>query len=271
MYKKLHFTDGYNAVYSYNNNTRFEGPPGVQSIHRVTETFHEADMSLVYTKLLDQAMIDANLYPSINFFLKSVKLKSHFSNPANIPITFWIYDVFYRSNMPPITTFGASNPVTAWASGLTEQQDTVNGAVIPYATPFTSRQFTKYFNVAKVTKVTLGPGCDHVHHFKHSPNRKFNDQQNDAMGTAGFYGNLSHQQFVVILGPIGNVATVTDGVAPAVSYMKTDLNCITFKEYATGCSGSDYKSSYYVNNLSTSASLVRIVTDAPTAAGEVPA
>jgi len=264
---RLHYEEGIKGYYSYNDQKRVESTTGVQAIFPITSTFHETDINFAAVDLLTNSNIDANQYATIDYFLKSVKLKTHFSNATNTPIQFWIYDVFNRQNMPPVATYGPSSPITAWTNGLAEQQDVGASATTPFATPFQSKQFTKLYQVAKVTKVTLGVGCDHVHHFKHSPNRKFNDQQNDAAQTNGFFQKTSHTQFIVLLGAIGD-DTATELV---VSYMPASLNYITYKQYELGCSADSYNVSNSGNNLSTTAVLQRMVENTPAPAGVVDA
>lgn len=64
------------------------------------------------------------------------------------------------------------NPITAWSSGLTAQEDvTSQDSTYPGATPFASQNFCLLYKVNKVYQVQLGPGESHKHTSTYGINR----------------------------------------------------------------------------------------------------
>lgn len=265
---RTHFIEGLKGEFNANSSKRLVSGIGKQGITDLTFTFSPAEILTALSNLSGAAYwnIESTRFPVLNYYLKNVKLKTHISNASNHPVTVWVYDVTFRKNMANAVT--NSNPIQAWLNGYTDQNSTVNTSLIPFQTPFKSRMFTKYFKVNHVTKIHLATGCDHIHNLSFSPNATINTEDLNAVAATGYLAGITHCQFIVVLGPVGD-----DSTSPGnnISYMPAAVNTICNKVYEFGCNQTDTVATYATNSISVTAVLQRQVPVAPAIVTEVDA
>ena len=105
-------------------------------------------------------------------FLQSVSCELYLQNQSNSNIKVQIYDIIARRDQTVSST--CFDPTNAFTLGLADE-----GTYTPSnvgVLPFSSRIFTQYFKVCKVTHLLMSEGQTHVHRIRFSPNRILNQE-----------------------------------------------------------------------------------------------
>lgn len=186
--------------------------PGLQSVYDIQSFFSSADilgLSGLATATNGKILCNA------------VRAKTIFTNASNTTAYLSIYDVTLRRDLNNSTIMG---PTTAWKQGVTDEGGGATSYEFLNSTPFSSKSFTQFFVIKKITTVTLGQGETHVHSVYFRPNKAID------YGVAEYgslWKGLTCQQMVIQHGQASDAVTGLAGV----SVGNSKVNIVWSKEY----------------------------------------
>lgn len=180
---------------------------GKQNVFDAAEFFGAADCA---------AMLTATAGKSIFIGVRSRTLLTNASNTTCFVL---IYDIVPKRDLSNGTI---TAPSTAWSQGVSDE-GVASAYQIPGNTPFSSKSFTEWFTIRKVTKITLAQGETHEHEAMWYPNKSMDY---GVLQYASILKGLTCFQMIVHHGQCSDA--ITGG---AVSIGASKLNFVTYKEY----------------------------------------
>lgn len=161
--------------------------------------------------------------------LESVKARYRFKNQTNVPVTLTLYDVVARRDF--FTT--ALDPISAWTTGLTDQQVSLIGVpnsnaqtdLFPGSTPFQSQKFCQMYKVRKTKKFVLHAGSEHDHYVHLNAGGILN---NEYITNWVQYRGLTYCLMVVVEGAVVDDAV---GAASNVGISGAGVDCVCETRY----------------------------------------
>ena len=227
--------------------TKVGGPTGKQTVTMLNLSYNGTGTSKELLGSMDHQMIQnqLGLASSVStstgggvtdkyqkYAIWSVKAELIFKNVTTVPVDMILYHIVPRTTEwnGPVYEI---EPVEAWRGGLDDLslaqagvaysnkgQRTTDHELIG-STPFRSPKFTHFWNVKKVTKITVHPGSIHKHYVTIKPRNLFDPLY--ALRTVG----LATRIMAVTKGPPVHDSSYPDRIATSFGY----LDCITNVKY----------------------------------------
>jgi hypothetical protein len=186
---------------------------GFQQITPVATMFNSTDINTF-----------SNAGPGQNVVCFGVRCETIFTNATNATVRITLYDIVARKD---INNSSVNTPDLAWKQGEADDGGNSTSYNIVGVTPFSSKSFTEFFKIKKITHVLLGQGATHIHRVNFFPNRQISY---GAFNYGAVWKDLTCYTMMVSHGQVSDAITGGGGASIGAS----KINYVQVKEYETG-------------------------------------